>query len=349
MKLHPILQDPRSVFVARLPVPAAVGWEDYHRAAIHVLAAMQVELEGERAVFKPNVTIGERFADPDTGIGTHPGFVHGLIDYLRAHGARKDNFTIVEDPRNTDDNQHRHWRGTGYDRLAEHKDIRLHCPTSYTCVKMKVPQPLAHPVLNISRLAMAPGTALFNVPKLKTHNLAITTLCLKNLMGLVNVFDRHFCTQAWAEMPPEVRDDPRPRQEWLERPMHEAWQAGLARRLVDTAQVIQPVLNVVEGVVGRDGTGFQRGRNYPLGLVVAGINMVAVDSVASYLMGFDPQGLIYLQFAAEAGLGENDLGRIQVFTEQEDELIPCPDLEAMRLDPPFRVISNIKNEEPVPV
>ena len=93
----------------------------------------------------------------------------------------------------------------------------------------------------------------------------------------------------------------------MDRALHERWQEGLARRLADLAKVVQPQINVVEGIVGRDGTGFNRGTNYPLGLVVAGINMVAVDSVASYLMGFDPQELIYLRVAAEAGLGCNDL------------------------------------------
>jgi uncharacterized protein (DUF362 family) len=348
MKIHPLLQDPNSVFIARLPVPEVVGWGDFHRAAAHALDAMRVELDGEKAVFKPNVTIGEKFADPDTGITTHPGFVHGMIDYLRQHGARKDRFTIIEDPRNTDDHQPRHWRGTGYDRLAQQPGVGLHCPSSYTCVKKVVPHPQTHPLLNVSRLAVDPHTVLFNVPKLKTHNLAITTLCLKNLMGLVNVYDRHYCVQAWQEMPEPARSDPRPRVEWFERPLHEVWQAGLARRLVDTAQVIQPALNVVEGVVGRDGTGFQRGANYALGLVVAGVNMVAVDSVASYLMGFDPQKLVYLQIAADAGLGQHDPSRLNIYRESEGELVPCRDLVALRLDPPFRVISNIKEEAPVP-
>jgi hypothetical protein len=171
---------------------------------------------------------------------------------------------------------------------------------------------------------------------------------MKNLMGLVNVFDRHYCAQAWREMPSEIQDETRPRTEWFDRSMHEEWQVGLAKRLVDTAQVIRPALNVVEGVVGRDGTGFQRGANYPLGMVVSGINMVAVDSVASYLVGFDPQSLIYLQHAVQAGLGQNDIRRLEIYTERDDDLIPCSNLDALRTDPPFQVISNIKDEQLVP-
>lgn len=344
MKLHPLLQDPLAVLVVRTPLKAEVGWEDFRTAGTRALAASRIELEQEKALLKPNVTSGERFADPDTGITTHPAFLQGMIEYLARHGARGQ-ATIIEDPRDTDDNDPRHWRGTGYHEVAQATGARLHCPTTYTCVKKDVPNPQAFTRLNVSRLVVAPGAALFNVPKLKTHNLAITTLCLKNLMGLVNVFDRHYCIQAWQELPAEVRDNPRPRAEWLSAAMHERWQDGLARRLADTAQVIRAAFNVVEGVVGREGTGFQRGRNRPLGLAVCGINPVAVDSLASYLMGFDPQRIVYLQVAARVGLGSNVVGDLRVYTEQEGELAACPDVEALRADPPFKVISNIQGEE----
>jgi uncharacterized protein (DUF362 family) len=332
------------VLICHAPVTEPVRWEDYHRAARQAMAAMQVELEGEKAVIKPNVTAGERYADPDSGIGTHPGFVHGMVEHLRKHGARPGGVYVLEDPRDTDDNEPRHWRGTGYDTLAQETGVKLRYPTIYTCVKKAVPRPQTHPVLNVSRLAVGPDTVLFNVPKLKTHNLAITTLCLKNLMGTVNVFDRHYCAQAWREMPEEIRAEKRPRHEWMDETVHEQWQEGLARRLADTAQVVQPHLNLIEGVVGRGGTGFHRGRNYPLGLAVAGVNMVAVDSVASYLMGFDPDQLVYLRLAAEIGLGTSDLARLRIYIVRDGGIVPCPDLEALRARPPLRVIRGIVGE-----
>jgi uncharacterized protein (DUF362 family) len=309
------------------------------------MAAMEVELEGEKGVIKPNVTVGERFANPDSGIGTHPAFVRGLVEYLQGHGVRRGGIYILEDPRDTDDNEPRHWRGTGYAELAQETGAKLRCPSTYTCVKKMVPRPLVHRTLNVSRLAAGPNTVLLNVPKLKTHNLSITTLCMKNLMGTVNVFDRHFCSQAWWEMPEEIWRNKRPRGEWMDSSTHERWQEGLARRLADTAQVVQPHLNIVEGIVAREGTGFERGDNRALGLVVAGINMVAVDSVASYLMGFDPQCLLYLRVAAEAGLGCNDLARLCVYAVRDGELAYCADLDSLRARPSLRVISNIVGEE----
>ena len=344
MRIHPALSDPRSVVVWRARVDSPVRWEDFRRAAREAMAAMQIELDGEKAVIKPNVTVGEKYANPDSGIGTHPGFVHGMADYIAGHGGRRSAIYVLEDPRDTDDNEPRHWRGTGYDTLAREQVVKLRCPTTYTCVKKPVPRPLAHATLNVSRLAVGPDTVLFNVPKLKTHNLAITTLCLKNMMGAVNVFDRHYCNQAWQEIPPELRHDDRPRHEWMDESVHERWQEGLARRLADAAQVLQPALNIVEGVVGRDGTAFHRGQNYALGLVIAGINMVAVDSVASYLMGYDPARLIYLRTAAAAGLGSNDLAALRVFVVENGAVVPCADIESLRARPPLRVIRGLVGE-----
>ena len=343
MKIHPLLQNPDAVLISLNQLPDTVRWKDFRQAAWQIMQAMHVEIENENAVLKPNVTVGENYADPDTGITTHPGFLHGSIDYLHKHGSHRRTIYVLEDPRNSDNNEPRHWQGTGYRKLSQQTGAKLRCPKTYTCVKKKVPHPHSHSELNVSRLATAPNTVLINMPKLKTHNLGITTLCLKNLMGVVNVFDRHFCSQAWQEMPEEVREKDEPKEKWMDKAMHEQWQAGLARRLIDLAQVVQPQLNIVEGVIARDGTGFNRGRNYALGLSIAGINMVAVDSVASYLMGFDPQQLVYLRMAAESGLGTNDLKQLQIYTVEGGDIVPCLDVESLRAQPPLRVISTIKS------
>jgi uncharacterized protein (DUF362 family) len=345
MKINPVFSDPDAVLVSQIPLAGPASWDDFHRAAVQAMAALDIVLENEPVVIKPNITSGERIANPDSGITTHPGFVQGMIAYVQAHGARSGRVVISDDVRDSDDAAPRCWDGTGYDRVAQETGARLHCTTMRGCVRRRVPRPQVYEALPGSRMACAPNV-LINVPKLKTHNLAITTLCLKNLMGLVKVTDRHYCIEAWQELPVEVRSDPRPRREWLHQETHEIWQAGLARRLIDTAQVIRPALNVIEGVVGREGTGFQRGRNRSLGLAIAGVNMVAVDSLASYLMGFDPQRLIYLRLAAEAGLGQNDVRRLRVYLAQPGDLSLCQDVSALRVDPPLRVISHIVEDDP---
>ncbi len=341
MQFHRYLNDPNAVLVIRLPVPQQPAWLDYEQCAQEAMTLVQLRLDNEKVALKPNVTAGEHYADPDMNIGTHAGFIAGMVRYLQQHGARRQGIYVVEDPRDSDDNKPRHWRGTLYPEMAQQTGAKLRCPTTYTCVRKPVPHPLVHTTRNVSRLAVAPDIALINVPKMKTHNLAITTLCIKNLMGLDLVWDRHYCGQAFRDLPPAWQVTDRPRQEWMTRTIHEQWQDGLARRLADLAQVITPRLNVVEGVVGRDGTGFNRGHNYPLGLVAVGTNVVAVDSVVSYIMGFDPQKLIYLQVANEVGLGSNDMHHLAVYTTQEGEIVPVHDVDSLRLREPFTVTCDI--------
>jgi len=295
-------------------------------------------------VLKPNVTSGERNQDPDTGITTHPAFIAGLIRHLKAHGANPDSVHIIEDPHNRDDESPCHWRGTGFIEMANAEGASLSCPTRDTIVRREIPDPLAHASRLVSEPVVRPGTVLINVPKLKTHNLAITTLCMKNQQGLVYVLERHYCSQALREIVSPDINTGLARGEWMDDALHERWQEGLARRLADLAKIVVPSLNVVEGVVGRDGTGFSRGRNYPLGLVVVGINMVGVDAVASYLMGFDPESLIYLNVAAAAGLGTNRIADLNVYCASDGDLAPCADLDSWRADPPFRVLRGLASD-----
>lgn len=337
LSLNPLLDSPEAVLVVRSSVPGAPSWESYRAAAAAALAAAGVSVRDARVVLKPNFTSGEHDGDPDSGIQTHAAFVWGMIDYLKAHGARGDGMYVLEDPRNSDDNEPRHWRGTGMPEVAERTGVRLRCPTSYTCTPREVPFPLVHATRKVSRLAVDPGTVLINVPKLKTHNLAITTLCMKNLMGVVNVWDRHYCSQSFAEIPPGMGSGTERTRAGLE-----LAQRRLGMRLADLAQVVRPALNVVEGIVGRDGTGFARGRNYRTGLVVIGTNMVAVDAVASYLMGFDPARIIYLQVAAEAGLGVADVSRLRVLESTPEGIDACRDLARLRASRPFRAITGVK-------
>ncbi|MHB9033437.1 MAG: DUF362 domain-containing protein [Anaerolineae bacterium] len=340
---HPVLNDARAVAVMRFAVPSEPQQADFFQAAQRSADILRLSTDCDIAI-KPNATAAERFQHPESGIGTHPGFIWGLVEYLRNHGAAQRSIHVVEDPLNVDFGSEPSWEKTGYLELAAATGAILHAPTLETCIERPVRNPQTAPTRRVSQYAVNPGVALINVPKLKTHNLGITTLCLKNLMGLNYGPERHFCSQAMAEMPVDCANSVRTRSEWMTEAQHEYWQRGLARRLADLGQVITPRLNIVEGIVGRDGTGFQHGSNITLGLVVAGINMVAVDSVASYLMGFDPEKLIYLQTAARAGLGSNRLEDLRFYELINNDLVACHSIDEYKANPPFEVNRMLKQD-----
>lgn len=87
---------------------------------------------------------------------------------------------------------------------------------------------------------------------------------------------------------------------------------AMNRNLVALARLVKPHVSVIDGFVGMHREGPRHGTPIPLGVAIAGTDAVAVDAVASAVMGFDPLGIGYLAYAEAAGLGTADLSSIEV-------------------------------------
>jgi uncharacterized protein (DUF362 family) len=96
------------------------------------------------------------------------------------------------------------------------------------------------------------------------------------------------------------------------------WDEQWSQRAIDSAMAITPHLNIVEGIIGRDGSGFDTGRDELCNIVIAGLSTMEVDAVGTWIMGHDPLQLPYLRIARERGLGENDLNKIEIFKIRDD-------------------------------
>jgi uncharacterized protein (DUF362 family) len=81
-----------------------------------------------------------------------------------------------------------------------------------------------------------------------------------------------------------------------------------------TAQKLAPCWGaaVLDGWEGMEGDGPTGGSAVPSRLAVASTDYVAADRVGLELMGIDPAWVGYLGFCARSGLGQDDLGRIEV-------------------------------------
>ena len=116
-----------------------------------------------------------------------------------------------------------------------------------------------------------------------------------------------------------------------------------AQRTCDTILALrpQPTINIIEGIRGRDGTGFRRGKDWLTNLVIAGVNPVHVDTIASYLMGLTPRAVVaYLKIAEERGLGSCDPFAIPTYLVEEDGTFkPCDRLSEWRIQPALDVVA----------
>jgi uncharacterized protein (DUF362 family) len=174
---------------------------------------------------------------------------------------------------------------------------------------------------------------------MKAHNLAVTTLSVKNLQGAVALgYFRNFCAGVGEldAMPARVRAhfqaDAREhvRALWKGHVVagYKRWDLqglsdeGYAQRAIDALDGAQPDLHIIEGCTIRDGTGFRRGKDLLGNYIVAGLNSIRVDSIATWLMGHDPCNIGLYRIGKERGKGENDPARIPVFLATELEFAP---------------------------
>jgi len=210
-------------------------------------------------------------------------------------------------------------------------------------VWVDVPDGVIHQRIPFVAPVRTPGTKFINVPTLKTHNLGIATLCCKGFQGVIATGYRHFCSHlrslanggrmAWEHLAPGFEDRVKAsyrRHVEMGLPLwdtrSDVWELGnfesWAQRTVDAVSTLLPfeehiMLNVVEGIIGRNGTAFRHGWDVPVGLVVAGINPVHVDAVAAFLMGHDPKYLPHIVLAEERGLGRSRMEEIEVYVLPE--------------------------------
>ena len=183
----------------------------------------------------------------------------------------------------------------------------------------------------------------------KTHVTSIVTLSLKNMLSAVHPADRIMMHgsrgggngySGWKKVAVEFLKGDSFAVNWLTRGLGRvrnfkndrdgkslpgAWKhltkaelgylrsvEAMNRNLVALSRLVKPHVSVVDGFVGMHREGPRHGTPIKLGVVVAGTDAVAVDAVASAVMGFDPLKIGYLAYAEAAGLGSADLSAIRV-------------------------------------
>lgn len=143
-----------------------------------------------------------------------------------------------------------------------------------------VPNPLSMKRINASKIAMNVDI-IVSIPSLKTHSMAVTTLSIKNLMGII--FNRTI--------------------------LH----SNIHQKIADLYSVFQAKtkLAVIDGFIGSDGME-EGGNPVKMDVVIAGMDAVAVDTVGSAVIGYGVDECRYLQYCKAKGLGECDLSNIDV-------------------------------------
>lgn len=301
--------------------------EGFRAAGYALIAALRRPWRAP-VVIKPNVLLS---FGPDSGILTHPAFVGGMVNALLASGLSPKEIVVAEGGGTEEGEQDmaKIFAANGYTAELGPCGIELRDLNRDRYVVLDDPQRRVLRHLYASRTILEAGT-LLNVAKMKAHNFATITLSVKNMQGMLTpIQHRHLCTP----YPRHEHDD------GIGLDLRILDKSGrFYHKLVDLTTALHPDLHIIEGIIGRDGTGFNRGKNIPLGIALAGHDPFAVDYVGASLMGFDPQSVGFLRAAAARGLWTFAEDQVRVLEITEKGLQPCSDWLRYRSEPPFELI-----------
>lgn len=241
------------------PRVALVAASDYRRAVVekaleslmHELGGMTAFVQpGQRVLIKPNMLAGK---SPDKAVTTHPEVVRAVICMAQAAGGI---VSVGDSP-----------------GIGTPEEVARHCgimeiieDTGATfapfCDSVRVgPVGRTFRQLELAR-DILDAEVIINLPKLKTHGMMGLTCGVKNLFGaVVGMRKPALHLQAGAD------------------------KSLFALMLLELADHIRPALTIVDAIVGMEGNGPGSGDPVPIGALLAGSDAVAVDSVATRLVG----------------------------------------------------------------
>lgn len=263
---------------------AAVKCEDYDEDKVLDsikeglgLLGLNEKLGGQTLLVKPNCLSPK---PPSHCVTTHPSVVRGVVRIFKE--LHKD-ITIGDQPGGT--HGEKALRVSGIRKVGEEEGVKVTTfeREGYEHIKL----------LGLLKDCYFAKTYLnadlvISLPKLKTHAQTKFTGAIKNVFGAVPLKTRRDA-HSLADL--------------------------LSEAVVDIYSFSPPDLHIMDGVWAMEGDGPSQGDPRHLGLILLSEDGVALDAVASYLIGFDPMEIHTTRIAHERGLGIGDLNRIDVVGE----------------------------------
>lgn len=269
--------------------------EDYEEDRVEPAVRNSVELigglnriikPGNRVLLKVNLLAPRH---PDDAVTTHPSVVRAVAKLVKGAGA----VPIIADSPGFiyAGNKSKALIESGIKEAADELGVEAFQFESFEnpFIETEIPGGVHLKSVFAARLALE-ADVIITLPKLKTHSNTLYTGAVKNMFGAVTSRTRRFAhTLATFEK--------------------------FGGTLVDIYSLLKPRLAIMDAVIGMEGEGPRHGSPKEAGLILASYDSVALDAVASKIIGFDPMEIATTKLAAERGLGIGDLRQIEVVGE----------------------------------
>jgi len=240
--------------------------------------------KNKRVLLKPNVG---RDVERETGVTTHPQVVAAAIDAFREAGAE---VAVGESPI-VGVKMFSAFENSGITSVTEERNCLLIDMDAHPFVPIEIADGVAIKKLKLCK-EIVEYDIIVSIPVMKTHMHTGVTLSVKNMKGCLwrrSKVDLH--------MLPQI-------------PGHQEKPLDIA--IADMASVIRPHLSIIDGTIGMEGLGPSAGKPKALGVVLAGVDAFATDSIACELMGISACDVPHLRMGAQRGYGVIDIDKIRV-------------------------------------
>ena len=285
---------PQNTHVSKAKV-AIVKAHDYDCAQIYAGVDKGIELIGGlEKIVKPRSSVFVKInhlspASPaERGIVTHPVFVEAVLQLLKKFDA---NITVGDD---IDSDTGDGFEVSGFHQMCQRAGVRLTNLRDAGFAETECNGHLLKKVY-LSRTALD-ADVIINLPKLKTHSLTVFTGGVKNMYGTIPTGLR---TGFHGEY---MRSE------------------DFSQMLTDIFSAIRPQLTIMDGIIAMQGEGPASGSLRRLGVILISQDAVAVDAIATKIMGLNPLDICTTRYCDERGLGSGNLQNIEVVGERIEDV-----------------------------
>jgi uncharacterized protein (DUF362 family)/Pyruvate/2-oxoacid:ferredoxin oxidoreductase delta subunit len=233
--------------------------------------------KGRHVHIKPNLLTAK---PPSKAATTHPLIVKSVAELVMDLGGI---VTIGDSPAGISRPIEEYWSITGMQQVAKETGAKL-----VQFEKKGVVERHINGVSYYVTKSVANADVVINVCKLKTHNLTLLTGAIKNMFGSIPGFKK----SEYHKQAPHVEQ--------------------FCRIIVDIFSVTRPQLNIMDAVEIMEGNGPSAGKVKQLGLILASKDAVALDTLASKIMGFEGGEILTTEYAYQQGLGEKNIENIEI-------------------------------------
>lgn len=243
-------------------------------------------IKGKQVIIKPNFVVN----NIPLAV-THADAVRGVLDFLKPVCKQP---VIIAEATLSKSGMSEGYKNNGYISLPEKYNVELVDLAEQPFTRQWILDRNNHPLsVDIYNTYLDRQNYIISVTRPKTHDAVVATFTLKNIvMGAPVVNYNNGGNQ--------------------KRKMHEGDPVGLNYNMFLISQLTRPQFAVLDGVEGMEGNGPVGGTPIGHGFALAGADCIAVDRIGVELMGIEYTDIGYLQWCANAGMGQDDMSKIDI-------------------------------------